>query len=175
MIKELLKDGHFQIRALVRLTSNYNPPTSSNIETLNVDFDDSSSLVTALQSQDAIVCCVPGSATKFVPQKLLIDAAIAAGVKLFFANEFASNILSPHYEVFPTQFVGDKVKVRKYLEERASSRDITYTALNGGPFFDLCMYLIFLLHPQFFPLPHFLSHLLILPPAPPKIIILALI
>ncbi|MCJ1422892.1 hypothetical protein MMC29_000772 [Sticta canariensis] len=138
VIRELLKDSRFQIRTIARLTSNYNPPLSSpNIEKFAVDFADSPSLVTALQNQDALVCCVPGSATKFAPQKLLIDAAIAAGVKLFFASEFGSNILSPHYEIFPTQFVGDKIKVRKYLEERASACEIAYTALNGGPFFDL--------------------------------------
>lgn len=89
----------------------------------------------ALRNQDAVVCCVPGSATKFAPQKLLIDAAIEAGVKLFFAREFASNVLSPHYEVFPPQFVGDKVKVRKYLEKKAPAGEIAYTALNGGSFF----------------------------------------
>lgn len=146
MIKELLKDSRFKIRTIARRTSDYNPPPSSpDIEIFAVDFADSPSLVTALQNQDALVCCVPGSATKFAPQKLLIDAAIVAGVKLFFASEFGSNILSPHYEIFPTQFVGDKIKVRKYLEEKASACEIAYTALNGGPFFDLCMYIMFLL------------------------------
>ena len=76
----------------------------------------------------------------FGPQKLLIDAAIAAGVKLFFADEFVSDILSPHFEIFPTQFVGEKVKIRRYLEEKAAKRAIAWTALSGGPFFDMCTF-----------------------------------
>ena len=93
-----------------------------------------------LQGIDAVLCCVPSGATKFHDQKLLIDAAIDAGVKLFFASEYASNIMSPHYQVFPTEFVGDKVKVRKYLEEKGAAGQIAWTALNGGPFFDMCEY-----------------------------------
>ena len=40
--------------------------------------------------------------------------------------------------MFPTEFVGDKVEVRKYLEENARKGKIAWTALNGGPFFDMC-------------------------------------
>ena len=144
IIKALLKDGHFQVTAVIRPTSKHSlPPTSSasnndDISIVKADFEDSSSLVAALRDQDAVVCCVPGGATKFGPQKLLIDAAIEAGVKLFFASEFASDILSPHYALFPTELVGDKIRVRKYLEEKASAGEIAYTALNGGPFFDMC-------------------------------------
>ena len=46
--------------------------------------------------------------------------------------------MGPRYQRFPTQFVGDKVQIRKYLEEKASAGDIAYTAMNGGPFFDMC-------------------------------------
>jgi hypothetical protein len=67
----------------------------------------------------------------------LIDSAIAAGVKLFFASEFVSDILSPHYAVFPPSVVGDKVKTRRYLEEKSGEGHIAYTALNGGPLFEM--------------------------------------
>ncbi len=49
-----------------------------------------------------MLCCVPGGATKFGTQKLLIDASIEAGVKLFFASESAADVVSPHYQIFPT-------------------------------------------------------------------------
>ncbi|MCJ1404870.1 hypothetical protein MMC11_008096 [Xylographa trunciseda] len=132
----LLKTTQFHLTAIIRPTSTYSPP-SSEITTLTADFNNSSSLVTALHNQDALICCVPGGATGFAPQRLLIDAAIAAGVKLFFADEFISDLLSPHFAIFPTQFVGEKVKVRKYLEEKAATGEIAWTALNGGPFFDM--------------------------------------
>lgn len=132
-------NDHFRVTAIVRPTSRYSPSPGVNaIQVVTADFEDSTSLTKALLGQDAIVCCVPGSATKFGPQKLLIDSAIKAGVKLFFASEFVSNILSAHYEIFPTQYVGDKPKIRRYLEEKASMGEIAYTALNGGPFFDMC-------------------------------------
>ncbi|MCJ1455386.1 hypothetical protein MMC28_005741 [Mycoblastus sanguinarius] len=137
IISALLNDSQFQITALVRPTSNFSPPASDRIRTIATDFEDRTSLIHALRNQDAVVCCVPGGATRFGPQKLLIDAAIEAGVKLFFASEFVSNILSPNYQLFPTEFVGDKVRVREYLAEKAAAGQIAYTALNGGPFFDM--------------------------------------
>ena len=71
-------------------------------------------------------------------QKLLIDAAIEAGVKLFFPSEYSADIMGFRYQRFPSQIVGDKVEIRKYLVEKASSGAIAYIALNGGPFFDMC-------------------------------------
>lgn len=103
-----------------------------------MDFEDGSSLVKALHNIDAVASCIPGVQTTWASQKLLIDSAIEAGVKLFFASEYTSNILRPQYKLFPTQGVGDKVQIRHYLEEKAAAGEIAYTALNGGPFFDMC-------------------------------------
>jgi hypothetical protein len=128
------------VTAVVRPTSKYSPPSSADIKTVTADFESRPSLVDALHGQDALVCCVGGTQTKFDQQKLLIDASIEAGVKLFFASEYSGNILSPHYRMFPTQFVGDKLRVREYLEEKAAAGQIAYTALNGGPFFDMCKF-----------------------------------
>ena len=63
----------------------------------------------------------------------MIDAAIEAGVKLFFASEYIGNMLSPDCQLFPKEFVGDKFGVRKYLEERAAEGQIGWIGLNGGP------------------------------------------
>lgn len=46
--------------------------------------------------------------------------------------------MTPQYAVFPPQFVGDKVRIRHYLEAQAVAGKISWTALNGGPFFDMC-------------------------------------
>ena len=136
----LSKGAPHQITALIRPESKYQRPEStSNINVVTADFNDSSSLVAALTGQDAILCCVPGGATQFASQKLLIDAAIEARVKLFFADEFISDVMSPHFQLFPAEVVGDKSKVRKYLVRKAMEGKIAWTALNGGPFFDMCM------------------------------------
>lgn len=139
VIKELLKDGRFNLTALIRSSTNYAPPSSSSkLKVIVANHEDKSSLVKAFHSQDAVLDCVPGGATKFATQKLLIDAAIEAGVQLFFASEYSADIMGPHYQRFPTQIVGDKVKIRQYLMEKADAGEIAYTALNGGPFFDMC-------------------------------------
>ncbi|KAI4165274.1 MAG: hypothetical protein LQ342_001142 [Letrouitia transgressa] len=138
VIKALLEEGSFSITAIIRPTSTYtSPPSSLHFTTLTADFDSLSSIAKALENQDALVCCVPGGATHFAPQRLLIDAAIAAGVKLFVASEFSADITSERYKLFPTEIVGDKLQIRRYLEEKAAEGKIAWTALNGGPFFDM--------------------------------------
>jgi hypothetical protein len=65
-------------------------------------------------------------------------------VKLFVADEYAGDIMSDHYKIFPTEIIGEKRRVREYLEEKVgkdADRDkegMKWTALNGGPFFDMC-------------------------------------
>jgi hypothetical protein len=71
---------------------------------------------------------------------LIIDAALAAKVKFYFANEFVSHVESEQYRRLPEEFVGGKVRIRKYLEGLASEGKIGWTSLNGGPFFDMCTY-----------------------------------
>lgn len=110
--------------------------------TVEANFSSHASLVTALSGQDAVLSCVPGGATDFESQKLLIDAAIAARVKLFFASEYSANVMSSQYARLPIQFVGDKPRIRRYLEDKAKEGAIAWTALNGGPFFDLCEFLL---------------------------------
>jgi hypothetical protein len=123
---------------VVRPTSKYSPLPLGYVKIIIADFESRPSLVDALRGKDALVCCVGGTQTKFDQQKLLIDASIEASVKLFFASEYSGNILSPHYRMLPTQFVGEKLVVREYLEEKAAAGQMAWTALNGGPFFDMC-------------------------------------
>lgn len=135
--QQLLTDERFeQLTAVTRLSSTYDPPIG--ITKVQADFSSHDSLVAALGGHDALLSCVPGGATGFEAQKLLIDAAIAAGVILFFASEYSANIMSAPYARLPIQFVGEKPRIRRYLEEKAKEGRIAWTALNGGPFFDLC-------------------------------------
>lgn len=92
----------------------------------------------AFAGQDAVVNCVTGGATQYDPSKLIIDAAIEAGVKFFFANEFVGYVTREQYIRLPETFVGAKYRMRKYLEELGKNGEIKWTSLNGGPFFDMC-------------------------------------
>ncbi|KAF6218228.1 hypothetical protein HO133_006189 [Letharia lupina] len=100
-IAALLKEcDRFQITALTRPTSSYSPPNDS-INVITTDFDSSGSLISTLRNQDALLCCVPGGQARVAAQKLLIDAAIEAGVKLTFASDYVANIYEFTLPDFP--------------------------------------------------------------------------
>jgi hypothetical protein len=91
----------------------------------------------ALTGADAVVNCITGGATQYEPSKLIVDAAVAAGVKFFFANEFVGYVTSEQYMRLPEAFVGSKVKIREYLGKLATEGKMQWTSLNGGPFFEM--------------------------------------
>jgi hypothetical protein len=86
------------------------------------------------------VNCITGGATQYEASTLIIDAAVAAGVKFFFANEFVGNVESAQFERLPEAQAGAKRRVRLYLAGLAAEGKIAWTALNGGPFFEMCTY-----------------------------------
>jgi len=138
IITELLKDGpRFTITGITRSTSTYKPPPPITHRT--VDYTSFSSLQDAFRNQDAVVNCITGGATHYEPSKLIIDAAVAAGVKLFFANEFVGEITHEAFRRLPEAFVGGKCRIREYLEGLGKEGKMAWTSLNGGPFFDMCM------------------------------------
>jgi hypothetical protein len=122
---------------MTRASSTYTPPENSNITHKTVDYSSLPSLIEAFTGQDALVNCITGSATQYEPSKLIIDAAVAAGVKFFFANEFVGYVDSLQYRRMPEAFTGAKVRIREYLRELAAADKLTWTSLNGGPFFDM--------------------------------------
>lgn len=81
--------------------------------------------------------CISGCATQYDPTKLIIDAAVAAGVKFYFANEFVGKVDSEQYRRMPEAFIGSKIRTRELLGELSREGKIQWTALNGGPFFDM--------------------------------------
>ncbi|KZM26103.1 uncharacterized protein EKO05_0001205 [Ascochyta rabiei] len=138
IINELSQDGQrFNITAITRPTSTYVPSKPFNITHKTTDYTSLSALIQAFTGQDTIVNCITGGATQYDQSKLIIDAAVAAGVKYFFANEFVGHVTSPQYRRMPEAYIGAKFRIRDYLGELAAAGRITWTSLNGGPFFDL--------------------------------------
>jgi hypothetical protein len=84
------------------------------------------------------VNCLTGTATQYDASKLIIDAAVAAGVKFLFANEFVANMESEQSRRLPESLAGAKFRIRGYLKELGKEGKIAWTGLNGGPFFDMC-------------------------------------
>ncbi|KAH3942369.1 hypothetical protein HBI56_194480 [Parastagonospora nodorum] len=125
------------ITAITRQTSSYSPPPDSGILHTKADYESFDTLVDAFAGQDAVVNCITGIATQYDPSKRIVDAAVAAGVKFFFANEFVANMESEQARRLPESHAGAKYRIREYLKELASEEKIAWTGLNGGPFFDM--------------------------------------
>ncbi|KAF1849104.1 NAD(P)-binding protein [Cucurbitaria berberidis CBS 394.84] len=138
IITELLKDGsRFNLVGITRKTSTYTPPPNTNITHKSVDYTSFHSLLEAFTGQDAVVNCITGGATHYEPSKLIIDAAVAAGVKFFFANDYVGHLTREQFKRLPESFVGAKPRIREYLEELGTQGKIAWTGLTGGPFFDM--------------------------------------
>lgn len=59
-------------------------------------------------------------------------------MKFYFANEFVANIFSEQFRRLPEAAAGSKFRIREYLEGLGREGKMQWTALNGGPFFDMC-------------------------------------
>lgn len=133
---------HLHITALTRPNTSYIPPTPppNSLITLThhaVNFSSPTALTTAFGTHTCIINAISGSAVQYTTTKLIIDAAIAAGVKLYFANEFVGHITRPQFRRLPESAVGAKVRIRGYLEQVAAEGMMDWVSLNGGPFFDM--------------------------------------
>jgi hypothetical protein len=87
-------------------------------------------LTAALKGIDGIVSTVAAAAIE--SQTILIDAAIAAGVKRFIPSEFGSCTTNPKLETMPT-YTGF-FKIRQYLQEKADVGKLSWTVLACGAF-----------------------------------------
>jgi putative NADH-flavin reductase len=141
IINELLKTPHINLTAITRKTSSYTPPANTPITHKPVDYSSVSALEAAFHGLDAVVNCITGSATQYLPSKLIVDAAVAAGVKFFFANEFVGHVTGEQFKRLPESFAGAKLRIREYLQQLGEEGKISWTSLNGGPFFDMCEWL----------------------------------
>jgi putative NADH-flavin reductase len=128
----------FNITGITRQTSTYAAPSNTRVTHKVVDYASFDSLVEAFTGQDAVVNCITGGATQYEPSKRIVDAAVAAGVKFFFANEFVGNMAREDFRKLPESFAGAKTRIREHLESLGREGKIVWTGLSGGPFFDMC-------------------------------------
>ncbi|EHA19586.1 hypothetical protein ASPNIDRAFT_39010 [Aspergillus niger ATCC 1015] len=130
---QALVNAGFRISILTR--SNKPGAYASNINVFEVDFNSVESLTTALKGVDAVVSTVGGAAVD--NQTVLIDAAIAAGVKRFIPSEFGNVTTNPKVEKFPVY--SSVFKIRNYLQEKAAAGKLSWTVLACGAFLDLVL------------------------------------
>ncbi|GME44353.1 putative isoflavone reductase family protein [Neofusicoccum parvum] len=130
-IKALL-DENFLVTGLTRESSTATLP--EGVRHLKTDLSESS-LAEAFRGQDAVVSTISSitPAGALALQKTIIDAAIAAGVKVFVPSEFGidtSDRSAP--EIIP--FLADKIDTVDYLKTHQDK--ISWTAIITGAMFD---------------------------------------
>ncbi|KPM35806.1 hypothetical protein AK830_g10782 [Neonectria ditissima] len=68
-------------------------------------------------------------------QKILIDAAVAAGVQRFIPSEFGSNLLNPKVAAIP--IFAPKLQIQEYLKAQVTKTpSLSYTLVYPGAFLD---------------------------------------
>lgn len=131
MLHALLNAG-FTVTVLTRHSSAATFPSTAKV--LRVDYENLADLTQALQSQDALVSTL--TTFSIATQKLLIDAAIAAGVKRFLPSEFGSDVSIPSIRAMP--MYKDKIEIDAYMRERCAQPgvEMSWTAVYCSCFLD---------------------------------------
>lgn len=100
----------------------------AGVHRITVDYNDKQSLVNALKGQHAVVSTV---AVEAIPgQKLIIDAAIQAGVRRFIPSDFGSLSTDPAASHLPHHV--NMVEIQNYIQSK--SDQIEYTIFSIGAF-----------------------------------------
>ncbi|KAF4957205.1 hypothetical protein FGADI_3270 [Fusarium gaditjirri] len=130
VFKALVDSNKFNLTVLTRAGSTSKFPSSTKV--IQVDYESLDSLTSALQGQDAVVSTLGSLA---IPsQTLLIDAAVAAGVKRFLPSEFGSNLVIPSVRQLPV--FKTKVDIEDKLIALANEGKISYTFVYNSAFLD---------------------------------------
>ncbi|CZT53104.1 related to 2`-hydroxyisoflavone reductase [Rhynchosporium secalis] len=131
VLKALVDSGKFSITVVSRPAST--STFASSVKVIKADYNSADSLASAFQNQDAVVSTV--GTEGLLGQSIIIDAAIAAGVKRILPSEFGSDLSNPKAAALPV--FGYKVATRKHLEDKiAAGADITYTYVINSGFLD---------------------------------------
>lgn len=137
-ILKALLDAGFEVTILSREGSKSTDsiPSHANQKIVKVNFDSVDSITAALKGIDGVVSNVASHALP--SQKLMIDAAIAAGVKRFIPSDFGSDISVPANQKVP--FNAPKLDIHNYIVEKTKTHpNFSYTFVTNGPFFDWCL------------------------------------
>ncbi|KAM0206546.1 hypothetical protein ACHAPQ_009298 [Fusarium lateritium] len=130
VFSRLVASNKFNLTVLTRSGTKATFPEGTKV--IEVDYDSLDSLTAALQGQDAVVSTLGSLA---IPsQDLLIDAAIAAGVKRFLPSEFGSNLVIPSVRNLPV--FRTKVIIEDKLIALANEGKISYTFVFNAGFLD---------------------------------------
>lgn len=131
ILEELVAAG-FNVTALTRESSSASFPAGVTVK--KVDYSSSESLKGAFAGQDAVVSAIATPAVG--GQQIIVDAALAAGVKRYIPSEFGINTrLTPGTTI--GKILAGKVAVVDYLDSKAKENsNFSWTGVSTGMFFD---------------------------------------
>ncbi|KAH8799531.1 isoflavone reductase family protein-like protein CipA [Flagelloscypha sp. PMI_526] len=127
VLDAFLASKTFEVTVLTRPSSKSTFPPGVDVVKAEYTLPE---LQAAFTGQDVVISMVGGSA--FTAQKIIVDAAIAAGVKRFFPSEFGALINDKAIAFAPV--LQEKKNVVDYLISKESS--ISWTAIQTNAFFD---------------------------------------
>ncbi|KAK9414363.1 putative NmrA-like domain-containing protein [Seiridium unicorne] len=134
-IREALVKAGYAVTAIQRKSSGKAAPPG--VRSIKVDLSNQDELISAFAGQDAVVSAVPNPALR--TERIVIDAAIASSVKRFIPSEYSTNLETPLSRKLP--IAKEKVQIREYLHSAiaSSGSSLTWTSVNNGPFFEMCL------------------------------------
>lgn len=133
ILDKVLASKSFDVQVVKRTDSTSTYP--SEIKVIEADLTDLESVKAAFKGQDAVVSVVGEAGV--LGQKLLIDAAIATGVKRFLPSNYGSNMANHNSRKLPV--FKPKVIVEDYLIEKANTTPLTYSFVYVGAFTDFTL------------------------------------
>jgi nucleoside-diphosphate-sugar epimerase len=123
-IKHLIASG-FEVSGLVRQSSKTDVP--AGVRLFRTDYS-LQSLQDAFKGQDAVISTINGDGLQV--QKTIVDAAISAGVKIFFPSEFGIDTSDPNAaKIIP--FLKAKVELLDYLQTKEEKLSWTSIVINS--------------------------------------------
>ncbi|KAM0248670.1 hypothetical protein ACHAQJ_009377 [Trichoderma viride] len=128
-ILRALNDAGFSVTAIQRQGSTN--VAAGAVKSIKVDLSSEKELASAFNGIDVVVSAVPNP--QLETEQIVIQAAIAAGVKRIVPSEYSSNLETDAAKSLP--IVAEKIKTRRYIEEVAASDKIEWTSVNNGAFF----------------------------------------
>lgn len=127
VVKELLHSG-FEVTVVVRPQSKAVAP---NISVKESDFSEES-LASLFRGHQAVISTIGGAAID--KQKVIIDAAVEAGVQRFIPSEYGCNTSDPRV-LAAAPILQSKRDVALYLQSK-EEQGLEWTSIITGPFID---------------------------------------
>ena len=128
-------DARFQISVLSRTSSASSFPSDIEVRKVADDYPEAQ-VVAAFQGQDAVISAM--SLANVGQQRVLVDAAVKAGVKRFVPSDFGGDTFNEKAASILPNYFAPKLAIMDHLKEKEKD-GLTWTAFATGAVFEMCV------------------------------------